>query len=151
MFVTESHLSAPRLVCPWDPCPSSGCWLNQEDPFSLSTHRCSKMQTVTVLGTLILVVYINVGDAMLSTSGSAPGASLPGTHVCTFRQDACDASHGIRDGFFVLLPPHNAPGNRSRFTSHGWPGIATSLVFKKRMGKMFKYCILNSGCLAHSR
>ena len=70
--------------------------------------------------------------------------------------EACDASHGIREGFLVLLPPHNAPGNRSTFTSHGWPRVTTSFVFKKRMGKMsfyklFKYYSLNSVCLGHSR
>ena len=41
--------------------------------------------------------------------------------------------------FLVLLPPHNAPGNRSKQTLHGWPEITTSLVFKKRMGKVNFY------------
>ena len=68
LFVTESCLSAPRLVCPWDPCPSSGRWLNQEDLSSMSTHCHKKMQTVILLETLILVLHINSGDAMLSNS-----------------------------------------------------------------------------------
>ena len=69
LFFHRVSLSAPRLAGPWDPCPSSGLWLNQEDPFSLSTHRRMKMQTVTVLGTLILALHINVGDAPICPSG----------------------------------------------------------------------------------
>ena len=61
-----SHLSVPRLAGPWDLCPSSGRWLNQKDSFSLSTQN--------VLGTLILVLHINVGDAtMLSKHPQCPG------------------------------------------------------------------------------
>ena len=65
-------------------------------------------------------------DANSDRLGSAPhgpphwrrdGASLPGTRVCTFRLEACDASLGKREGFLVLLPPLNSPGNRSIITS----------------------------------
>ena len=50
-----------------------------------------------------------------------PGASLPGTHVFTFRLEACNASLGKRYRFLVLLPPLNSPVSRSIFTSRGWP------------------------------
>ena len=121
--------------------------LTQNAPVS---QLCKKMQTVMVLETLILVLRINVGDAMLSNPLRCPGTSQPGTRVRTVRLEACDAFLGIREGFLALLPPHNAPGNRSIITLRGWPGMTTSCVFKKRKGKMsfyklFKYYILNSG------
>ena len=77
----ESRLSALRLVCPRDLCPSSGRWLNQKNLFGLTT-RCRKMKQIAiVLETLILILHINVGDAMLFNLLKRSGASRPGTRA----------------------------------------------------------------------
>ena len=54
-----------------------------------------------------------------------------------------------------ILGSTASPWNRSIFASHDWPGKTTSFVLRKLTGKMsfhklFKYYILNSGCLVHS-
>ena len=117
------HSCEPDLVCQRiSPFISTTCW--PAGPMSLEwlvdstwracsacgMHLCMKMQTVIVLGVLLVVLHINGGDAK----------GQPTRSVFTFRMDACDASHGIREGFLVLLPPLKPLGNRSIFISRGW-------------------------------
>ena len=115
---------------------ADGMDAHQIRTFGLTT-RCRKMKQVAiVLETLILILHINVGDAMLFNLLKCSGASRPGTRAFISWLEACDASNGIREGFLVLLPPHNAPGSRNIFTLHDWPRKTTSFVFKNLMGKM---------------
>ena len=120
---TESPLSAPRLVCTWEPCSSSGRWLHQDGSFSLST-RCRKNMQIVIAFRLEIA---HLGPPLLRWRSDdfsrlkCLGAISPETRVYTFRLEAFDASLGIREGSLALLLPHNAPRNRSIFTSHDWP------------------------------
>ena len=118
----SSTLSAPRLAGPWDLCPSNGRRLYQEDTFSLATHHCMKMQTVIILGVLLIGPPHQRWRRDVLQPPEVPRASLPGTRVCTFRLEAYGAFRGVREGFLVRLAPLNAQGNRSIFTTRGWPG-----------------------------
>ena len=110
--------SEPSLIChrispfgpttSWPVGPLNGRRFSQKDTFSLGMHGCLKMQTVIVLGMLLVVLHLNVGDTMFFNTRT-------GTRLCTFPLEVCDAC-GIREGFLVLLPSLNAPGNRSIFT-----------------------------------
>ena len=77
-------------------------WPDQEDLFNLSTHCRKKMQTVFVLWTL------NVVDAMSCSRLRCPGASLPGTPWRLALRLL-----ELREGFWVLMLPLSAQGNRS--------------------------------------
>ena len=48
---------------------------------------------------------------------------------------------GVRFEVHEPLHPRNEQGSRIILTSIGWPGIMTSFVFKKRMGRM-NFCSL---------
>ena len=88
-----------------------------------------------VLGVLVVVLHIIVGDAMPCSRLKCSGTSRPGTRVSTFRLEACDASHGIREGFLGPLPPFKPPGNRCKFTSNGWPGNNDIFCLQETHGK----------------
>ena len=72
-----------------------------------------------------------VRDGTSCSRLKCPGACLPGTRVHIVA-GGYDASYGIREGFLVLLLPLNAQGNRSIFTSHGWPEKAIKFVLVMR-------------------
>ena len=88
----------------------------------------------------------NVGGATPCCCLKCSRTSRPGTRVSTFRLEACDASHGIREGFLDLLPPLKPSGNRRKVTSGGWLEKRHHLPPGKCIGKtssykLFKYCI----------
>ena len=121
MLTQVEHSSEPDLVChrisPFSSttcCPAGPMSLERlsTQPGSPGTHRCMKMQTVIVLGVLFVVLHINVDDVKPCSRPKCSGGSWPGTRVSTFRLEACDASHGIREGFLVQLPPLNSPEKR---------------------------------------
>ena len=134
----RSHLSALRRAGLQYFLPLSGRWLNQEDSFSSSTH----------------------GSQEDANSGRPENIHLGPPHS-RWRRDALQPPEVLWDHLAkdtcVHIPAgglrrfsHNAPGNRSTFTSHDWPRITTSFVFKKHMGRMnsyklFRYYSLNSG------
>ena len=59
------------------------------------------MQTVIVLGVLLMVLSISVATLCSSATRSAPGPNGQG-HVCAHWLEAIDASHGIRECFLVF-------------------------------------------------
>ena len=85
----------PTISFAAGPVSWNGRRFNLEYRFCLGTHLRMKMQTVVVLGTLLVVLHINVGDAMFFHHPQCPRASWPGTRACTFQLEACDASHGM--------------------------------------------------------
>ena len=146
----------PTTCWPAGPSPLNGRWLNQEISFGPSIHCRKKMQTVIVLKTFVMVLYINVGDAMLSNLLRCSGTCRPRTDVLIFRPEDSGVFLGIREEPSALLLPHNPPGSRSIFTSHDRPRITTLSVSKKHMGRMnvcklFRFFSFNSVNLVHSR
>ena len=142
IFPFSSTTCWPRDVCPW-----SGRRFNLEDTFTLSTHLCMKMQTVIVLGVLLVVLHINVGDAMPCSRLKCSGASRPGdtcVHIPT---------GGLRCVSWNTrgLLGSTAASQISREQKHEYltrlsekKKKTTSCVSRKRMGKTTSYKLLLS-------